>query len=385
MSHRRGAGGGMTDADFRKLQLDYYKNNPKSKALPFKDFLKEVKNEQEIMEAVSSDRHEVPRSNRHRAPALSKKEQAIREAVGSKRHKFPGSDRHLPSDLSKKEQAIREAVGSKRHKFPGSNRHRASDLLGHDHHSHGSRSARPLVSPRAGAYPKHNTPSARGMEDQYDMAGHGFENEPLLPRQRGDLRGTGTHDRDGVFEDRRPSGRFGGHHEPGRHARQAEGLHQHTMAEDFGGMRLGDLGHHGHRSEPHQFGSRNGPPGDTYDESQFTSRGSRRGVREPPKRDPLVDSMAEDLDGLRLGDQGHRGSRRGHNGGRSVRGADLEPLGCRPLTPVPLSSRHQTASSRLQHSRTQGERHHTPHGGFSQHPGFQGSQGGRGGREDDYW
>ena len=356
MSHRRGAGGGMTEADFRKLQLDYYKNNPKGRALPFEDFLKEVKNDQAIREAVSSDRHEAPRSNRHRASVLSKKELAIREAGSSNRHKIPRSDRH-----------------------------RTSDLLGHDHHSHGSRSARPHVSPRVGAHSKHNTPSARGMGDHHGMPGNAFENELPLRRQRGDIGGTGTHGRDGIFENRPPGDRFRGHHESGRHARQAEVLHQRTMAEDLGGMRLGDRGHHGRRNGPHQSGSRNGPPGDTYDESEFTSRGSRRGFREPPSRDPFVDSMAEDLGGMRLGDQGHRGPRRGHTGGRSVHEADLQPLGGRCATPAPRSSRHQTASSRLQHSRTQGGRHHTPHDDFSQHPGFQGFQGGRDRREDDYW
>ena len=308
MSRRRGAGGGMTDADFRKLQLDYYKENPKSRALPFKDFLKEVRNEQAIREAVSSDRHKAPRSDRHRT----------------------------------------------------------SDLSRLDHHSHGSRSARPHVSPRMGAHSKHNIPSARGMGDHHGIPGQAFENEPLLPRQRGDLRGTGTHDRDGIFEDRRPSDRFGGHRERGRHVRQAEGLHQDTLAEDLGGMRLGDRGHHGHRSGPHPLGSRNGPLGDTHDESQFDSRGSRHGVREPPSREELP-------------------PRRGHHGGRSVHEADFQPLGSRRATPAPLSSRHQTASSRLQHSRTQGERHHTRHGDLGQHPGFQGSQGGRCGREDRFW
>ena len=317
MPHRRGAGGGMTDADFRKLQLDYYKTNPKSGALPFEDFLKEVQNDQAIREAVRS-----------RGPGLSKKEKSIKEAVGSKRHKVHGS-------------AI----------------HRASDLLGHDHHSHGSRSARPHVSPRMDAHAKHKTPSARGMEDRHGMAGRGFENEPLLPRQRGDLRGTGTDGRDGIFEDRRPSGRLGSHHGSGRHAGQAEGLHQDRMAEDFAGMRLGDQGHHGHRSGPHGFGSRTGPTDDVYNDFQYTSRGSRGGAREPPIHEELP-------------------PRRGHHGGRSVRETDLQPLGGRRATPAPLSS---------QHSRTQGGRHHTTHGGFSQHPGFQGSQGGRGGREDDYW
>ena len=332
----------MTDADFRKLQLDYYKNNPKAGALPFKDFLKEVKNDQEIREAVSSDRHETPRSHRHRASDLSKKEQAMREAVSSGHHKNPRSHLHRASDLSKKEHAIRETVSSNRHKVSTrSRRHRDSDLSGHDHHLHGSKSTQPRVSPRVGAHTKHKTPSAHGMGNHHGMPGHAFENEPLLPRQRGDLRGTQTHDRDGIFEDRRPSGRFGGHHESGRHARQAEGLYQRTLAEDLGRMHLGDQGHHGRRSEPHGFGSRTG--------------------REelPP--------------------------RRGHNGGRSVREADLQPLGGRRATPALLSSRHQTASSRLQHSRTQGERHHTRHGDFSQHPGFQGSQGGRGGRDDDFW
>ena len=332
----------MTDADFRKLQLDYYKNNPKAGALPFEDFLKEVKNDQEIREAVSSDRHETPRSNRHRASDLPKKREAIREAVNSGLHKNPRSHLHRASDLSKKEQAIREAVSSNRHKDdPRSRRHRDSHLSGHDHHSHGSKSARPHVSPRKGAHSKHNTPSAHGMGDHHGMPGHAFENKTPLPRQRADQRGTGTHDRDGIFEDRRPSGRFGSHHDPGRHARQAEGLHQHTIAEDLGRMHLGDQGHHGHHSEPHGLGSRTG--------------------REelPP--------------------------RRGHHGERSVRGADLQPLGGRRATPAPLSSRHQTASSPPQHSRTQGEGHHTRHGGFAQHQGFQGSQGGRGGREDDYW
>lgn len=327
----------MTDADFRKLQLDYYKTNPKSGALPFEDFLKEVKSEQAIREAVSSNRHEVPRS-----------------------------DRHCASVLSKKEQAIRVAVGSKRHKVPGSAKHRASDLLGHDHHSHGSRSARPHASPRVGAYAKHKTPSARGMEDRHGMAGHGFENEPLLPRQRGGLRGTGTHDRDGIFEDHRPSGRSGAHREPGRHARRAEGLHQDMMAEDLAGMHLGDQGHQSHRSGPHGFGSRAGAPDDVYNDFRYTSRGSRGGAREPPIHEELP-------------------PRRGHHGGRSVREADLQPLGGRRATPAPLSSHHQTGSSRPQCSRTQGGRHQTPHGSFSQHPGIQGSQGGRGGREDDYW
>ena len=350
----------MTDADFRKLQLDYYKNNPKGRALPFEDFLKEVKNDQEIREAVR------PRSSLHRASDLPKKERAIREAVGSDRHKGSRSDRHRAPALSKKEKAIREAVGSSRHKVPGSDRHRASDLLGHDHHSHGSRSARPHVSPRAGAPSKHNIPSARGMEDRHGMAGHGLENEPLPPRQRGGLRGTGTHDRDGIFEDRGPSGRFGGHRGPGRHAGQAEGLHQDTMAEDLAGMHLGDQGHHGHRSGPRGFGSRTGPPDDVYNDLQHTSRGSRGGAREPPIREELP-------------------PRRGHNGGRSVRDADLQPLGSRRAAPAPLSSRHQTASLRPKHSLFQGGGHHEPHGGFSQHPGFQGSQGGRGGREDDYW
>ena len=298
----------MTDADFRKLQLDYYKKNPKSKALPFEDFLKEVRNEQAIREAVSSDRHKAPRSDRHRS-----------------------------SDLSK-----------------------------HDHHSHGSRSAHQHVSPRVGAHSKRNTPSARGMGDRHGMRGHALENEPLLPRQRGNLRGTGTHGRDGIFENRLPSFKSGGHHEPRRHARQAEGLHQDTLAEDFGGMRLGDQGHHGHRSGPHQLGSSNGPLGDTYDESQFDSRGSRRGVREPPSREEFP-------------------PRRSHHGGRSAREADLQPLRSRRATPAPLSSRHQTASLHPQHSRTQGERHHTPHGGFSRHTGSQGSRGGRGGREDRFW
>ncbi|KAM0794955.1 hypothetical protein BDR22DRAFT_826488 [Usnea florida] len=340
MPHRRGAGGGMTDADFRKLQLDYYKNNPKAGALPFKDFLKEVKNDQEIREAVSSDRHDVPRSHRHRASDL-KKGEATREAVSSGRHKNPKSHLHHASDLSKKEQAIRETVSSNHPKVPRSHHHRTSDLSGHDHHLHGSESARPHVSPRVGARSKHNTPSAHGMGDHHGMPGLAFKNEPLLPRQRGDLRGTGAHDRDGIFEDRRPSSRLGGHHDTGRHARQAEGLHQHTIAEDLGRMHLGDQGHHGRRSEPHGFGSRTG--------------------REelPP--------------------------RRGHHGGRPVRGPDVQPLGIRRATPAPLSSRHQKASSRPQHSRTQEERHHTRHGDFSQHPGFQGSQGGRGGREDSFW
>ena len=292
----------MTDDDFRKLQLDYYKNNPKSRALPFDDFLKEVRNEQVIREAVSIDRHNVPRSGRHRA----------------------------------------------------------SDLLGHDHHSHGSRSARPDVSPRVGAHSKHSALSARGMKDRHGMAGHAFENEPLLPRQRG------THDRDGVFGDPRPSGRFGGHHGPGRHARKAEGLHQDTMAEDLAGMHLGDQGHHGHRSGPHGFGSRTGAPDDVYNDFQYTSRGSRGGAREPPIHEELP-------------------PRRGHHGGRSVREADLQSLGGRRATPAPLSSHHQAGSSRPRHSRTQGGRRHTPHGGFSQYPGSQGSQGGRGGKEDDYW
>ena len=360
----------MTDADFRKLQLDYYKNNPKSGALPFEGYLTEVKRDQEIREAVIANRPKGPRSDRHRA----------------------------------------------------------SGLQGHDHHSHGSRSARPHVSPRVGAHPKHNTPSARGVEDQHGMAGRAFEKEPLLPRQRGGLHGTSNHGREGVFEDRRPSGRFGSHHGPGRHARQAEGLHQDTMAEELGGMRLGDQGDHGHRSGPHEFGSRNGPPGDIYDESQFTSRGSRRGVREPPIYEELEDPLVEDLGGMRLGDQGHHGhrseahhfgsrggpppdtyeepqytsrgnrraareppnreelpSRHGHHGGRSVHKADLQPLGSRRAAPAPLSSRQQTASSRPQHHHPQVEHHPRPHGGLNQQPAFQGSQGGRGGRENDYW
>ena len=308
MPHRRGAGGGMTDADFRKLQLDYYKNNPKSSALPFEDYLTEVKRDQEIREAVIANRPKGPRSDRHRA----------------------------------------------------------SELPRHDHHSHGSRSGRPHVSPRVGAHSKHNTPSARGVEDQHGMAGRAFEKEPLLPRQRGGVRGTSTHGRDGIFEDSRASGRFGSHHGPGRHARQAEGLHQDTMAEDLGGMRLGDRGNHGHRSGHHEFESRNDPPGDPYEESPYTSRGNRRGAREPPNREEIP-------------------SRHGHHGGRSVHKADLQPLGSRRAAPAPLSSRHQTAFSRPQHHHPQGGHHPRPHSDLNQQPAFQGSQGGHGGREDDYW
>ena len=349
----------MTDADFRKLQLDYYKNNPKGRALPFEDFLKEVKNDQDIREAVR------PSPGLHRASDLSKKEKSIKEAVGSNRHKGPRSDRHRASDL----------LGHDHHSHgSGSARPQVSPRMGaHSQHSalsardsHGSRSARPQVSPRMGAHSQHSALSARGMDDQHSMAGHAFEDEPRLPRQQGGLRGTGTHDRDGIFEDRGPSGRVGGHHGPGRHARQAEGLNQDTMAEGFGGMHLGDQGHHGHRSGPHGSGSRTGPPDDVHDEFQYTSRGSRGGAREPPNREELP-------------------PRRGHNGGRSVREADLQPLGSRRAAPIPLSSRHQTASARPQHSLFQGGPHHTPRGGSSQHPGFQGSQGGRGGRDDDFW
>ena len=308
MPHRRGAGGGMTDADFRKLQVDYYKNNPKSGAMPFEDYLTEVKRDQEIREAVIANRPKGPRSDRHGA----------------------------------------------------------SDLLGHDHHSHGSRSARPHVSPRVGAHSKHNTPSARGMEDQHGMAGRAFEKEPLLPRQRGGVRGTSNHGGDGIFEDRRQSDRLGSHHGPGRHARQAEGLHQDTMAEDLGGMRLGDQGRHGHRSGPHPLGSRSGLPPDTYEESQYTPRGNRRAAREPPNREELP-------------------PRHGHHGGRSVREADLQPLGSRRAATIPLSSRQQTASSRSQHHHPQGGHRPRPHGDLNHQPAFQGSQGGRGGRENDYW